>query len=520
MKFFKQVVVNSFFSKRIDIYFITILFFFICITRIYLASVAGEEFVITLVPDDAFYYLKIAENNINFGIWSFDRINSVSGYHILYAYFCKLILYFTNLNFLTLFILISLLSSIILTISLYLTIIFTKEKISKSYYLVSIIPYFYSIVIMQSTMMVESPFVIFFLILNLFIIFNKKINLNKKCLLFFIGLFGSLARLDFGGSTLILFIFFYVSSFYNYNIYFKNSLLSLTGSCVGVLLSFLHNKIHSGQFLQGSSNIKYFWSALEGHSYAPILSLFKSIFYFSYTEKIVIFIHIFIFILFFCYIYNLVIKKKINSTDILLFSSIGIILFYIFFYSFNSSAIQPWYIVYFILPLGLIYNLLFEKLFNSVKIQKIIFLLVLFLLFIITRFQYPFNEIWVHQRYSYEVAKKLNHLEISGPIGSWNAGLFSYFSNKKIINIDGLVNNNIQDYIKNNKLLLYLIENKIYYILDSEYMMTEKNLKKRGGYLDENFKECFKKLKTFNSKKTKWKNVNISLYEMKTDCRR
>ena len=513
------------YNNKFYIISVTLFFFSFCTYRIFYSYSLGEEFIITLIPDDAYYYLKIAENKIYKNIWSFDGFNSSSGFHFLYAYICYFILLITDLEFLNLFFLLSFLSVILMTFSLFFTLLFSKKFISKDTYIVSAIPFFYSISFNQTTFMVESPYVIFFLILNLYTIFsNNNLTLNKTIILILCGILGSLARTDFGGFTLILFIVFFISNFFKNNFIALNSFLSLIGSTIGLLFTLLNNYMSTGEFLQSSSKIKYFWSSFSKHSVDPILHVFKNLIFFSSNNKMNFLIILFLIICFMVSLFNIFLKKKffVNST-LLLITLIFIIIFYMKFYSYNSAAIQPWYVVYFIIPVAVSYPILLDNLIFNIKIlskyKKLgIKLGFVFILIIILKYQNNFNELWVHQKYSLEVSKKIENKIYNEKIGSWNAGTFSYFSKKKIINIDGLVNNEVINYILDGELLNYLIQNKIYSIIDSDYMIFDKKLQERGGYSDKKFVNCLEKIHSFETNYTMWKNENISIYRLKNGC--
>ena len=71
-------------------------------------------------------------------------------------------------------------------------------------------------------------------------------------------------------------------------------------------------------------------------------------------------------------------------------------------------------------------------------------------------------------------------------IGAWNAGIVNYYQGSEVINLDGLVNNDIHPYIFTNTTPIYMQEKNIGYALDFDIMFTEA-LAKRGGYNDPQF---------------------------------
>lgn len=83
---------------------------------------------------------------------------------------------------------------------------------------------------------------------------------------------------------------------------------------------------------------------------------------------------------------------------------------------------------------------------------------------------------------------KDNKLSLTdGRIGAWNAGIIGYYQGGQVVNLDGLVNNNIYSYAVNNDLPSYLTDQNIIYIVDFQRMFAEEARRKRGGYNDAAF---------------------------------
>ena len=60
-----------------------------------------------------------------------------------------------------------------------------------------------------------------------------------------------------------------------------------------------------------------------------------------------------------------------------------------------------------------------------------------------------------------------------------------FVENNKIINLDGLINDNVAENIVSGSLPNFLVENNINYLIDYEYMFTNKTMRMRVGYEDE-----------------------------------
>ncbi|RKZ31534.1 hypothetical protein DRQ33_06995 [bacterium] len=65
-----------------------------------------------------------------------------------------------------------------------------------------------------------------------------------------------------------------------------------------------------------------------------------------------------------------------------------------------------------------------------------------------------------------KLAQFVSIINSDAPFGVYNAGIAGYYSDKKIINLDGAVNPNIYEAIKNNRIWKYIKDNNIKFIAD------------------------------------------------------
>ncbi len=141
---------------------------------------------------------------------------------------------------------------------------------------------------------------------------------------------------------------------------------------------------------------------------------------------------------------------------------------------------QPWYFLSILLLLIILLGNAFDILLSKIKkfrIKKaaLIIILVLSLLFII-RLTVLYNSSicpWQHDMYSGAIYLKENIPE-DAKIGAFNAGIFSYFSDRTIVNLDGVVNYGIVEYRKSGgKTIDYLRDNGIEYVIDYPCFLSE-----------------------------------------------
>ncbi|MDA9699741.1 hypothetical protein N9U74_01025, partial [Synechococcus sp. AH-736-M02] len=79
---------SDFFRQSLKLSFLPCaLFFFVAVFRFAIIFSSSDSLIVTIVPDDSFYYLKLACNFADKRVWSFDGLNHTSGFHLVYAYY-------------------------------------------------------------------------------------------------------------------------------------------------------------------------------------------------------------------------------------------------------------------------------------------------------------------------------------------------------------------------------------------------------------------------------------------------
>lgn len=491
-------------------------FYLLCFSFFILIKPINE--IVMYIPDDAFYYIKVVENKYKFNIWTFDGKNVTTGFHLGFPYLLLVLKNICNYSFKELLIIYSFFSSILLSISLFLTQKIFQKYFDSSPLLFLVIPFLCFSVVSQSIFLMESPLVIFFssLIFYCSLMFTEKKGVGKFriiLLVFFAGLFGAISRSDFGllPATLLFF-----SLLFSQEKSRKLLTISLAGATLGTLFVLIHTYIISGEITQGSAQIKLLWSSVKGHNIlTPLHLLAKGTSisnFFIYPTLLFIFFIFFVKKTFpFC---NNEATLRENPSLLIAYMSFAVILTYCLFYMFNSAALSSWYISNFIVPLSLLGAVTFTF-FIKLNSQFNLYFLCLALLTSLTNF-YTIPFPWQKEMY---LASQIIKFEKEKNIyGSWNAGLISYFSGKEIINLDGLANNSVIPYIKNKTFLYYLEKENINSILDYEYMFEE-NRAKRGGYNAEEIKNCFFQATEIENQKNYWEGTKLFIYNKNAICK-
>ena len=511
-------------SNNKTITIVSLTAFIIMMMRVIYFFVSEDKVLVGVIPDDAFYYLQLAKNKVALGRWTFDRQTTCTGFHLLYGYILTLLYSIdANIGLHCMFLIISLLSTICITISLALICIIAKELFGQETILLAASPFFAPITILQSTVMVESFLVILLASLALYSMINKnKCTVATTILLIALGLLGSLARSDFGllpGAMFIVLLLGYRTNIKTITI--RCGWL-LVGAVLGVALILLHNYIVSGHLTQASAQTKLYWSSTIGHSFLPPFYLVTSIiapFIMIINRYVKIFALVIIAILLARFVKNMIdVNYRTEHKHQLLYAGgcLLVVIGYMVFYRFNSQAISVWYSANLIAPLAVIFAASGCFLFRpKVKIVAG----GVFLFFLVFSVVNSFNVPWPYQAGMMNAGLFLKKMDSTEKIGTWNAGLVSYFSGKGIINLDGLTNDEVLPYIKNNALLDYIKEKKIKYLADYQRMLTREKFKKMGGYADNRLERCLKPIHSnIDGKAEKWSDSRIVLYEVLEKC--
>jgi hypothetical protein len=273
------------FIKRTSYILIPLTIFFLFLIRLIDIYLDSNPKFITVMPDDAFYYLQLAKNFSLYGKWTFDGETTTTGFHPLWAYL--LTVFFSGgsslFEFRTIFLIIGIFSSLLISLSIYIILIINENIFDKRSALISISPFLSYPALMQSTSLMEAPLVIFIAAILVYFIISDSTDRIKLLSLLLIGICGSLARSDFIVFLGLFCLSLLGLSLFNQNFYKINKLkilkaiTSLSGSIIGLGLLMLNNFAISGKLSQGSAEIKYFWSHVTGHNPIPAFKLLLSL---------------------------------------------------------------------------------------------------------------------------------------------------------------------------------------------------------------------------------------------------
>ncbi len=511
---------------------------------------------VQIIPDDAFYYLRVAENFASHGTWSIDGGHSLSsGFHPLFVYLLTLSYKILNPGTDT-FVQVGLGLTSIFTIAAVL-IVWREGLRQRSAYFLLVASIIISSknFVTNSVSIMEWPFTLLISILYCVFFYHSAAHTGKRnlAILFFLGAAGSISRSDFG-----ILPFSIMAAAIVLHLLFRHKLvlqsfIGFLGAFAGLLCVFINDFVFTGYFIQSSIRIKAFWGSISG---GDLIYGIYYIFSLLGIEKNDLILMAVLFILIVSCLIFIILKsrkekKKIFSikcliekpteTTLVLGSVFSLAGFFIEFI--RVTDIQPWYTANLIVPvfilvyaatnyLDSIININFRKTGTapdknsllSLREEKnrgfrnpVFLILSLACVLLIARnlsqrdLNNPSFFPWPHQQSFLSAGNYLKENKFDGNIGAWDAGIVGYYQGGDIINLDGLVNDQVQEYIFNNDLPDYLRKENIRYLIDFDLVFSAE-YQKRGGYEIPQFIEKLQPVRIFGEGFTQF--GNLALYKI------
>lgn len=421
------------------------------------------QFLINFAHDDSFFYLKIAQNIVNGSGVTFDNLSSTNGFHPLYLFIISVLFFILKIfgisssehQYISVFIF------HVFLIHLLVFIIYRlfKAILSSQYIKYGILLFiiFCSSLIFIRDFGLESH--ISCILIALYLLNHSKNNNSKRTYFYnsilICGLF--LSRTDYL-YTLIPFLI--IADYFSNS--GKHRTTSLTFNFSGIvfvsLIYYSTNYIYWGNFQTTSSMIV---SSFPNNVLISNLNIILSMNFKLYNQGMRLLIFLSVLTLF-------LIKKRKNNFDItLLFISLGLFSNSLLHLNYNYHGIREWYMTLPLMLTGIMIVILLEYYHNT---TRHISLLIFILLFAATYF---FSRIVSSKwDYAYDYALFLkNNTEKQDRVYQYDmSGIVSYFSDRNVINGDGLVNDfNYINFLNNKEIGKYLKVHNVKYLSTIKY---------------------------------------------------
>ena len=501
---------------------------------------APHATTVQFIPDDGFYYLTLARNYSEMGQWSIDSgISVTSGFHPVLGYMLTWlysILTPSPWNFVYLSVALTagfslLACGYILKWALKQNDILMLALITLAFSAPHFLTNATSITEWSLTLLISLLFT------STFIEHFGSKHTKPAVLIFLLGLIGSLTRSDFGLWPAALFAASVIYSFWSKkpktNIWLP--LWGLAGAGLGAAAGLAHNFLLTGSVFQSSAMVKAYWAKFSDDIGYTIAYLFFSSAGISGQHASIPRLGLILICI--LMIGSIIISRRGRQPKspiseiihqeknarylVLAAGSLMALGGYTFFYSLNG-AVSPWYSVNLLIPLFVILYIFLTISINhfiigriknifSVSLYIMIGLVSLYNILGLQTFN-PFFSPWPYQKYFLEAGLYLQEQELPGRVAAWNSGVIGYFQGGEVINLDGLVNNDIYAHMISNTIPTYLEMQQVRYVIDQE-MTFHEYFSRRGGFHDPNFLKRLVQTQSFGDPSLSWN--HIVLFEIR-----
>ena len=430
----------------------------LCLVRVtYL--VARPELAITVVPDDAFYYLQLAHNRVRLGAWTFDGTAPTSGFHLLHAYllaFTDLLLGAAGGDWLVMLAVAGSGAALALGLATSLLVRAGQKVYSAGAGWWAMVVMVSAPVIATSTMLLESHLVILGAAAVIYVVGAGGRHISGRAILMVvIGLVAALARSDFLLLPAMLWLACLATRQAD-NARFRRATAVFLGGTLGFGLTMLHTFLVSGTLLQTSVLTKLRWSAGTGLAVGHFTA--------GATAAILVLAGTFV-----------ALRLRRPGAPRLFREPIGLaslftILGYGLVYALATRGFQLWYAASMIGPLAFAATMLgsaVRERWTRAVAAVLVVVSATSTLVQLDREYWPWQVGMLHAAERVRDQAGLDHL------GAWNAGILSVVSGKTVTNLDGLVNDDAAAANAQSRLFDYLRERRITDIVDYADAVTE-----------------------------------------------
>ena len=457
--------------------------FFYVITR-------PKPVLIGFIPDDAFYELQIARHFLATGRWSFDgSVTTTTGFHLLNVYLMSLFPRLFDSPWLAVKFWMS--AGLLCSIgAIVVTTNFVARRFRPPALLLVVLLFCAPAFLSQSLSILEYPYVVLVASLYVSAVFGNPHSYDQRQIYrsALLGILGSLARSDFVGLPLMIFVAcacFAIAI--GVSKYLFRSIAGLAGASVGLGVVFAHNYWFSRQLLSSSVKAKALWATRLGYRLYP--SFETALDTLGRTRKLSLLVALGVAaVTLLRWVQHrrtatgrLELTSCTLTRDDMLFmlAGSGAIALYIVVYG-ADGGIQPWYTASFVIPFVLALGPLFGLLESDVVSQSCAAIGLAILC--ARNLPQAFQPLWSHQYNMLAMSDYLRQHPVEGEIGSWNAGILGYFHDGGIVNLDGVMNDQLYPYVLDNRLIAYMDAMNIKYLADYPHLINDVNSATAFGY--------------------------------------
>ena len=436
---------------------------------------------ITVIPDDAFYYLRLANNFVHLGFWTFDGTAPTSGFHLLHGYLLAILNLAIGqqaLNWPLMLVLVGTFASVCLGLATAMLAAVARTALGPNagwwVLPVMVTP----IAVDATTMLMESHLVVLGGAAVCYAATGShRVRLVNGVGLAAIGLLATVSRLDFILLPCAVWLAFRILAG-SHRVQARRADILLLGALAGLALTVVHTLVVSGTLLPTSASAKLRWSL------AKPVGLFMII---QVLELALILLIV---------VSAIQGARRGRSSWILgnpvTLASLLSLLGYATFYATATSGSQRWYLTSMLVPASLLLAAV-GQLINERWRERAagVVAAVLAAGCLGLSMADLGTPLWPWQIGMLHAAEEVGADPSIEHIGAWNAGIMSVVSGKTVTNLDGLVDDRAAAASRAGSLFDYLRQRGIDHLADGESVVTTDE----AGAVDPRVARCYVKVR-------------------------
>jgi len=351
---------------------------------------------------------------------------------------------------------------------------------------------------MLSTMMMESHLVILAAAATLYAVSRTDVpSTAGQAGLVALGFVSSTTRSDFVLFPLLLWAGMALHRRTVATGYRRASLL-LAGSLAGVAFTAAHTLMVSGTLLQSSVRTKLAWA--QGGS-AGVWGLITLL-------NVAVFVMV--------AVYAVMTRRRPPSVTLLsnplTLACLLTIIGYGAAYALAGKGLQPWYAASLMVPLAFVSCAIGARL--PGRHPHIVGLVATLAALALTAGQLG-QQLWPWQAGMMHAAERLQTMPGIDHVGSWNAGILGVLSGIQVTNLDGLVDDEAARANQQNRLLEYLQQRRIDYVVDH----ADAPAHPEGNHPDERLLRCLEPIRTLGNASDPFSGTGpVTLFRLRPRC--
>jgi hypothetical protein len=491
------------------------------LVRLVLFLSASGDAQIALIPDDAFYYLVPARSFALTGHWTFDGVAPATGFHLLYGYLlAALFRSAPDISDGSLVALLGGASTTLLGVSAYLVSRAAVRDFGAGAALGVVLAFTAPIAQQQQTLFVECSLVIFFssALLALLARAQDLSSISRRWLAaaLVVGLFGNLARSDFGVLSASCAASLWLLQRRSEAAHRQAALATVAtlGAAGGVAAVSLHTWLLSGSVVQSSARMKQHWGELLGYDIRGLLRYLVD--WIAPRDASWLGARGGPLLLVVAGVGGAVTRLgsrvlRIDQWPLAVGCGVSVVA-YVVLYGNASAGVPPWYLANVLAALAY----LLGAITSFIPARAFVPALAVVAVCAALDTAASLRPTWPNQVAMKAAGEYLrSHPEIA-PVGAWNAGMMSYLARRPVVNLDGLVNDEIYPYATTGRLLDYVCARELRFVLDFSDNVENPVLARRAGYADGRLRAALTEEMNFSNgdPSLQWAKTDLKLYRL------